>query len=102
MQQEDRDKIIKSFRGGSTRVLLTTGLLARGFDVQQVSLVINYDLPRDKESYIHSSGRCGRWGRKGCVINLVTEQEYEYLKEIEKFYNTQIEELPMNIADYLS
>jgi translation initiation factor 4A len=101
MQQEDRDKVIKSFRSGTTRVLLTTGLLARGFDVQQVSLVINFDLPRDKESYIHSSGRCGRWGRKGCVINLVTEQEYENMKEIEKFYNTQIEELPLNIADYL-
>jgi translation initiation factor 4A len=101
MQQEDRDKVIKSFRGGTTRVLLTTGLLARGFDVQQVSLVINFDLPRDKESYIHASGRCGRWGRKGCVINLVTAQEYENMKEIEKFYNTQIEELPLNIADYL-
>jgi len=101
MQQEDRDKVIKSFRGGTTRVLLTTGLLARGFDVQQVSLVINFDLPRDKESYIHASGRCGRWGRKGCVINLVTTQEYENMKEIEKFYNTQIEELPLNIDDYL-
>jgi len=101
MQQEDRNKVIKSFRSGGTRVLLTTGLLARGFDVQQVSLVINFDLPRDRESYIHSSGRCGRWGRKGCVINLVTEQEYSHLKEIEKFYNTQIEELPMNIGDYL-
>lgn len=101
MKQEDRDNVIKSFRGGTTRVLLTTGLLARGFDVQQVSLVINFDLPRDKESYIHASGRCGRWGRKGCVINLVTEQEYENMKEIEKFYNTQIEELPLNIADYL-
>lgn len=101
MQQEDRDKVIKSFRNGDTRVLITTGLLSRGFDVQQVSLVINYDIPNDKESYIHSSGRCGRWGRKGCVINLVTENEYENLKAIEKFYETQIEELPMNIGDYL-
>lgn len=101
MQQEERNKVIKSFRGGSTRVLITTGLLSRGFDVQQVSLVVNFDIPHDKESYIHSSGRCGRWGRKGCVINLVTEYEYENLKEIEKFYDTQIEELPMNIGDYL-
>jgi translation initiation factor 4A len=101
MQQEDRDKVIKSFRNGNTRVLITTGLLSRGFDVQQVSLVINYDVPNDKESYIHSSGRCGRWGRKGCVINLVTENEYESLKAIEKFYETQIEELPMNIGNYL-
>ena len=101
MQQEERNKVIKSFRGGSTRVLITTGLLSRGFDVQQVSLVVNFDIPHDKESYIHSSGRCGRWGRKGCVINLVTEYEYENLKEIEKFYDTQIEELPINIGDYL-
>ena len=81
--------------------MITTGLLSRGFDVQQVSLVINFDVPHDKESYIHSSGRCGRWGRKGCVINLVTEYEYENLKEIEKFYDTKIEELPINIIDYL-
>jgi len=101
IQQEERNKVIKEFRSGSTRVLLTTGLLARGFDVQQVSLVINFDLPRDKESYIHSSGRCGRWGRNGCVINLVTKQEYSNLRDIEKFYNTHIDELPMNIGEYL-
>lgn len=101
MQQEERTSVIKSFRSGGTRVLITTGLLSRGFDVQQVSLVINFDIPRDKESYIHSSGRCGRWGRKGCVINLVTEYEYENLKEIERFYDTKIDELPMNVGDYL-
>ena len=101
MQQDDRNDVINKFRKGDKRVLITTGLLARGFDVQQVSLVINFDLPFDKESYIHSSGRCGRWGRKGCVINLVIPSEYQKLQEIEKFYNTQINELPMNIKDYL-
>lgn len=101
MSQEERNESIEKFRSGTTRVLLSTGLLSRGFDVQQVSLVINFDLPIHKESYIHSSGRCGRWGRKGCVINLVTEREYGRLQEIEKYYNTKIEELPMNIAEYL-
>lgn len=101
MEQKDRNNVIKNFRSGKVRVLLTTGLLARGFDVQAVSIVINFDLPRDKENYIHSSGRCGRWGRKGCVINLVTEKEYEYLKTIENFYNTKVEELPNNFTEYL-
>ena len=102
MQQEDRNSVIKNFRSGSSRVLITTGLLARGFDVQQVSLVINFDLPKDKENYIHSCGRCGRFGRKGVVINLVTEEEYKYLKEIEKFYGTLVQELPNNLSDFLS
>jgi len=101
MSQEQRNNVIKNFRNGNTRVLLTTGLLARGFDMQQVSLVINYDLPREKDSYCHCAGRCGRMGKKGCVINLVTKQEYQYLREIEKYYETQIEELPMNIGDYI-
>lgn len=101
MTQEERTSSIEKFRSGSTRVLLSTGILARGFDVQQISLVINFDLPIHKENYIHSSGRCGRWGRKGCVINLVTEKEYSRLQEIEKYYNTKIEELPMNISDYI-
>jgi translation initiation factor 4A len=101
MQQDERNTVIKSFRSGSTRVLLTTGLLSRGFDVQQVSLVINFDLPRDKENYLHSAGRSGRMGRKGCVINMVTEKEYSYLKEIEEYYSTKIEELPENIKDLI-
>jgi translation initiation factor 4A len=102
IQQEDRTKVIKNFRNGVSRVLITTGLLARGIDVQQVSLVINFDLPKDREIYVHQSGRCGRMGRKGCVINLVTEEEYKYLKEIEKFYETQIEELPSDISNLIT
>jgi translation initiation factor 4A len=102
MPQEDRNTVIKNFRNGSARVLITTGLLARGFDVQQVSLVINFDLPKDKENYVHAAGRCGRFGRKGVVINLVTEEEYKYLQEIEKFYGTQIEEMPTDISKFFS
>jgi len=82
-------------------VLITTDLLARGIDVQQVSLVINYDLPGNRENYIHRIGRSGRFGRKGVAINFVAEEDKRVMKDIESFYNTNIEEMPMNIADLL-
>ena len=74
---------------------------ARGIDVQQVSLVINFDLPTNRENYIHRIGRSGRFGRKGVSINFVTEADLKYLKDIEQFYNTQIEQMPSNVADLL-
>merc|ERR1719197_573964 len=91
MDQRERDLIMREFRSGSSRVLITTDLLARGIDVQQVSLVINYDLPPNRENYIHRIGRSGRFGRKGVSINFITEEDLNDLKDIEKFYNTQIE-----------
>lgn len=101
MEQAQREVIMSEFRSGSTRILITTDILARGIDVQQVSLVINYDLPVSRENYIHRIGRSGRFGRKGAAINLVTSDDYNEMREIEKFYNTQIEEMPNNIADLL-
>lgn len=101
MEQSERDLIMREFRSGSSRVLITTDLLARGIDVQQVSLVINYDLPSNRENYIHRIGRSGRFGRKGVAINFITEQDTRQLKDIESFYNTQIEEMPMDIANLL-
>ena len=80
---------------------LSTDLLSRGIDVQQLSLVINFDLPKSKESYIHRIGRSGRYGRKGVAINLVTDRDIQYLKEIESFYETEINEMPSNIADII-
>lgn len=99
MSQEERSKIMKDFRSGASRVLITTDILARGIDVQQVSLVINYDLPTNKENYIHRIGRGGRFGRKGVAINFITTDDIPMHREIEKFYNTQVEEMPMNIAE---
>jgi len=99
MDQKEREVIMKEFRSGSSRVLITTDLLARGIDVQQVSLVINYDLPTNRENYIHRIGRGGRFGRKGVAINFVTEEDQRTLKDIEEFYNTQIVEMPSNVAD---
>ncbi|KPP61671.1 eukaryotic initiation factor 4A-I-like [Scleropages formosus] len=79
----------------------TVSALARGIDVQQVSLVINYDLPTNRENYIHRIGRGGRFGRKGVAINMVTEDDKRTLRDIETFYNTTIEEMPMNVADLI-
>jgi len=101
MDQKERELIMKEFRSGSSRVLITTDLLARGIDVQQVSLVINYDLPKDRENYIHRIGRSGRFGRKGVAINFIVSEDVRVLRDIEQFYNTQIEEMPMNVADLI-
>lgn len=101
MDQGQREVIMKEFRSGSSRVLIATDLLARGIDVQQVSLVINYDLPASKENYIHRIGRGGRFGRKGVAINFVTADDTKMLREIEQFYNTQVDEMPLNVADLI-
>ncbi|KAF6157232.1 hypothetical protein GIB67_041693 [Kingdonia uniflora] len=99
--QNTRDIIMREFRSGSSRVLITTDLLARGIDVQQVSLVINYDLPTQPENYLHRIGRSGRFGRKGVAINFVTKDDERMLFDIQRFYNVVIEELPSNVADLL-
>lgn len=101
MEQRERELIMREFRSGTSRVLITTDLLARGIDVQQVSLVINFDLPTNRENYIHRIGRSGRFGRKGVAINFITQNDIRYLKDIESFYHTQIEEMPSNVADLL-
>jgi translation initiation factor 4A len=93
----NRQAIMNDFKYGKTRILITTDLLARGIDVQHISLVINYDIPRSKEIYIHRIGRSGRFGRKGIAINFVTKNEVPLLKEIEKYYLTEIGELPSDL-----
>jgi len=95
----ERDTVMNSFRTGATRVLVTTNLLARGIDVSQVNLVVNYDLPREKETYVHRIGRSGRLGKKGTAINIITPNEYDDLQELRKFYSTCIEELPTDLGD---
>jgi len=94
MTQSERNKVINEFRKGSIRILLATDIIARGIDVQQVSTVINFDLPLKKEVYIHRIGRSGRYGRKGLAINFVTIHDFNYLKQIESFYGTLIEPFP--------
>merc|ERR1712178_636679 len=99
--QEERSLVMRQFQSGSSRVLISTDLLARGIDVQQVSLVINYDLPQNVENYLHRIGRSGRFGRKGVAINFTTSRDVRKLKEIEQHYCTKIDELPADIANKL-
>ncbi|CAF3855338.1 unnamed protein product [Rotaria magnacalcarata] len=101
MDQAERNTIMNAFRSGSSRVLIATDLMARGIDVQQVNLVVNYDLPTNRENYIHRIGRSGRFGRKGASINFVTNDDRSIMRSIEQFYNTRIQEMPANIADLL-
>lgn len=91
MEQKERDKIMDEFRQGNSRILISTDLWGRGLDVQQVSLVINYDLPTNRELYIHRIGRSGRFGRKGVAINFVKNEDLKILKDIEQYYSTQID-----------
>lgn len=101
MPQKERDAIMQEFRAGQSRVLIATDVWGRGLDVQQVSLVICYDLPQSRELYIHRIGRSGRFGRKGVAINFVTNEDVRILRDIEQYYSTQIDEMPMNVAELI-
>ena len=101
MSTEDRKEIMESFYNGRSRILIATDLIARGIDVQQVSIVINYDMTENWETYLHRIGRAGRFGRKGISINFVSKDDKELLIKIEEHYNTKIIELPRNFMDAL-
>ena len=96
---KDRSEILESFRKGDIRVLIATDIIARGIDVQQLSLVINFDLPIQKETYIHRIGRSGRYGRKGVAINLVGQRDQRSLSEIQEHYKVTIDDLPQNLSE---
>jgi superfamily II DNA/RNA helicase len=101
MMQKEREEIMAEFRSGRTRILITTDILSRGIDIQQVSLVINFDMPKYPQTYIHRIGRSGRFGRKGSAINFVTKKERNILIFIQKMYNTEITPLPSNVAELI-
>ena len=94
MTHDEREQSIMDFRNGKTRVLISSNVTARGIDIQQVSVVINFDLPNDIHTYIHRIGRSGRWGRKGTGINFITRRDINKIKELEEYYRCQIDELP--------
>jgi translation initiation factor 4A len=98
MEKEEREKVFAQFRYGDARVLISSDITARGIDIQQVSTVINYDIPKCIHNYLHRIGRSGRWGRKGFAINLVTKQDIYDLHAIEKHYGITIDELPSNFT----
>ena len=99
MEKGDRDKAYQDFKAGVHRVLISSNVTARGIDIQQVSTVINFDMPQDVHIYLHRIGRSGRWGRKGVGINFITRRDMRIKKDIEVYYNTIITELPMNFME---
>ncbi len=101
MDKQARVESYKEFKSGKTRVLVSSNVTARGIDVQQVSIVINFDVPKCVHTYLHRIGRSGRWGRKGVGINFVTKRDFRYIKNIEQHYHTQINELPANYRDII-
>jgi superfamily II DNA/RNA helicase len=96
MDKNERQTSFNEFKCGTSRVLISTDITARGIDIQQVSIVINFDIPKNVHTYLHRIGRSGRFGRKGCGINLVTFRDIYKMKEIENYYATEIQEFPNN------
>jgi translation initiation factor 4A len=97
MSKEERNTNYEGFKSGSQRVLISSNVTARGVDIQQVSVVINFDVPNDVYTYLHRIGRSGRWGRKGTGINFVTKRDINKMKNIEEYYSTEIMEMPANV-----
>lgn len=97
MEKSERDAAFRDFKCGKHRVLISSNVTARGIDVQNVGVVINFDVPKDVHTYLHRIGRSGRWGRKGVAINFVTRWDMKKIKEFEVYYNTVITEMPSTI-----
>ena len=99
MERDQRQEAYSQFKSGMHRVLISSNVTARGIDIQQVSTVINFDIPKDIHTYLHRIGRSGRWGRKGLGINFASKRDWRKLKEIEQFYNTEITDLPASLVE---
>ena len=99
MEKDERKKSFTDFSSGKSRVLISSNVTARGIDIQQVSTVINFDIPKCIHTYLHRIGRSGRWGRKGLGINFITKRDIKKLREIETYYNTSITELPASLVN---
>tara|TARA_X000001036_G_scaffold434564_1_gene474147 strand:- start:2507 stop:3646 length:1140 start_codon:yes stop_codon:yes gene_type:complete len=98
MDKQERDETYRSFKNGKHRVCISSNVTARGIDIQQVSTVINFDIPKCVHTYLHRIGRSGRWGRKGVAINFVTKYDIHLMKGIEQVYQTEIKELPQDVV----
>jgi translation initiation factor 4A len=98
MDKSARDSAFNDFRNGKSRVMISSNVTARGIDIQQVSIVINFDLPKCVHTYLHRIGRSGRWGRKGVGINFITRRDIGKMKEIEGHYSCQVSEMPNDLG----
>ena len=101
MEKEEREETYKNFKNGKHRVCISSNVTARGIDIQQVSTVINFDIPKCVHTYLHRIGRSGRWGRKGVAINFVTKYDIHLMKGIEQLYETEIKELTQKIKNLI-
>lgn len=101
MHKDDRQKAFNDFKTGASRVLISTNVTSRGIDIQQVSIVINFDIPKNEHTYLHRIGRSGRWGRKGIAINFQTRQDSTKLKRFSDYYHTEIVEMPSDFTEHL-
>ena len=98
MTKQERFTSFSDFKKGKSRVLISTNVTSRGIDIQQVSTVINFDVPHCIDNYLHRIGRSGRWGRKGVGINFVTRRDIDQLRRIEQHYDSQINEMPQDMS----
>lgn len=94
MDKQDRDSAFNNFKSGAFRVLISSNVTARGIDIQQVGVVINFDFPQSTSTYLHRIGRSGRWGRKGVGINFISQGDVQRLRDTENYYACQIVEMP--------
>jgi len=97
MSKQERSDVMSLFVLGKYRCLISTNITSRGIDVQQVRTVVNFDIPRSVDVYLHRIGRSGRWGRKGIAINFVTKSDVRQMKVIENHYKINIEEMNSDI-----
>ena len=101
MSKPERNQAFTNFKNGGSRVLISSNITARGIDIQQVSVVINFDVPKCVHTYLHRIGRSGRWGRKGIAVNFITKHDIHHMKTIEQYYKINITELPLNNMSHL-
>jgi ATP-dependent RNA helicase DDX6/DHH1 len=97
MQQIDRNRVFHDFRNGGCRCLVSSDLTTRGIDIQTVNVVINFDFPKNSETYLHRIGRSGRFGHLGLAINFITEDDKENMFNIERELDTEIQPVPQVI-----
>merc|ERR1712166_1270665 len=97
MPQSSRNRVLHEFKGGACRNLVSSDLFTRGIDIQSVNVVINFDFPKNSETYLHRIGRSGRFGHLGLAINLITYDDRYNLKRIEEQLNTDIKPIPQTI-----
>jgi ATP-dependent RNA helicase DDX6/DHH1 len=97
MMQADRNRVFHEFRNGATRHLVTSDLFTRGIDIQSVNVVVNFDFPKNSETYLHRIGRSGRFGHLGLAVNLITNDDRPSLRRVEQELGTEIRPIPSTI-----